>query len=326
MKFGLFYELSVPRPWTRETERTVYNNCARAGEAGRRAGLRPGVGGGAPLPRGVLALSRARAVPHRLRHGDQAHPRRPRHRGLRAEFNHPIKIAERTAMLDIFSGGRLRGRHRALGHLDRARRLPRQSRHDQEELGRVRAVPAEDVDAGDASPTRASSGRCRRATILPKVYQRPHPPMWVAVTSPGTELDAADRGIGALGLTFGLQGAGEAHRGVPPAHPVCKPVGAFVNDQVATANFLYCHEDEKTAYRWARSTATRSTIWRPSSSSTREVFSSPSYQSLGLLPALRRQATGPEASEQPGEGMAYRRPRRIIRAAQAVGSPQAWTA
>ena len=27
MKFGLFYEISVPRPWTRETERTVYNNA-----------------------------------------------------------------------------------------------------------------------------------------------------------------------------------------------------------------------------------------------------------------------------------------------------------
>ena len=27
MKFGLFYEISIPRPWTRETERTVYNNC-----------------------------------------------------------------------------------------------------------------------------------------------------------------------------------------------------------------------------------------------------------------------------------------------------------
>ena len=26
--------------------------------------------------------------------------------------------------------------------------------------------------------------------------------MWVAVTSPGTELDAADRGIGSLGVTF----------------------------------------------------------------------------------------------------------------------------
>jgi hypothetical protein len=27
MKCGLFYELSVPRPWTRESERTVYENA-----------------------------------------------------------------------------------------------------------------------------------------------------------------------------------------------------------------------------------------------------------------------------------------------------------
>jgi hypothetical protein len=27
MKFGLFYELSVPRRWTRESERTVYDNA-----------------------------------------------------------------------------------------------------------------------------------------------------------------------------------------------------------------------------------------------------------------------------------------------------------
>jgi alkanesulfonate monooxygenase SsuD/methylene tetrahydromethanopterin reductase-like flavin-dependent oxidoreductase (luciferase family) len=39
--------------------------------------------------------------------------------------------------------------------------------------------------------------------IIPKPYQQPHPPMWVAVTTPGTELDAADHGLGSLGLTFG---------------------------------------------------------------------------------------------------------------------------
>jgi hypothetical protein len=27
MKFGLCWELSVPRPWTRESERTVYQNA-----------------------------------------------------------------------------------------------------------------------------------------------------------------------------------------------------------------------------------------------------------------------------------------------------------
>ena len=36
--------------------------------------------------------------------------------------------------------------------------------------------------------------------VLPKPLQHPHPPMWVTVTSPGTELDAADRGLGCLGV------------------------------------------------------------------------------------------------------------------------------
>ena len=27
MKFGIFYELSVPRPWDQEAERTVINNA-----------------------------------------------------------------------------------------------------------------------------------------------------------------------------------------------------------------------------------------------------------------------------------------------------------
>ena len=36
--------------------------------------------------------------------------------------------------------------------------------------------------------------------VLPTPVQHPHPPLWVTVTTPGTELDAADRGIGCLGV------------------------------------------------------------------------------------------------------------------------------
>src|SRR6059036_1214974 len=87
-------------------------------------------------------------------------------------------------------------------------------------------------------------------TILPKVYQRPHPPMWVAVTSPGTELDAADRGLGSLGLTL----------------------GAFVNEQVATVNFLYCHEDDKVGVEKGRHMANTFNYLATQLISTREVY------------------------------------------------------
>ena len=87
--------------------------------------------------------------------------------------------------------------------------------------------------------------------VLPKPLQKPHPPMWVTVTSPGTELDAADRGLGCLGVaavSYAEQErrTREYHRRVRQ----CEPVGGMVNDRVATNNFLYCHED--TGNRGAR--------------------------------------------------------------------------
>ena len=86
--------------------------------------------------------------------------------------------------------------------------------------------------------------------ILPKPYQKPHPPMWVAVTTPGTELDAADRGLGSLGLTFG--GVAEQEKKIAEYRrriQSCDPVGDFVNEQVNTVNFLYCHEDAETGVK-----------------------------------------------------------------------------
>ena len=63
--------------------------------------------------------------------------------------------------------------------------------------------------------------------ILPKPVQKPHPPLWVTVTSPGTELDAADRGIGCLGVAAASYAEQERrtreyHRRIQQ----CEPVGA----------------------------------------------------------------------------------------------------
>ena len=153
-----------------------------------------------------------------------------------------------------------------------------------------------------------------QGTIL-KPYQKPHPPMWVAVTSPGTEIDAAERGLGSLGLSFaGFEEQEKKIKEYRRRIQSCEPVGAFVNEQVATTNFLFCHEDEKYGVEMGKKLGNTFNYLATQLISTREVFSSPSYQSLGLLPALRRAATGPDANEQQTEGMAYGDPARIIRA------------
>ena len=226
MKFGLFYELSVPRPWTRESERTVYKNALEQVRLADELGFdqvwaveHHFLEEYSHCPAPELFLTACAMLTKKIRVG-------PRHRRLRAGVQPPDqdRRAHRRARHPLRRPPR--GRHRPLGHLDGARRLPRQPRHHQEVLGRVRALPAEDVDAGDASPTRASSGRCRSGRSCPRSYQRPHPPMWVAVTiarhrarrrrpRPGQPRAHLRR----------LRRAGEADRRVPAAHPALRAGG-----------------------------------------------------------------------------------------------------
>ena len=107
MKFGIFYELSVPRPWDAEAERSVYMNAL---EQVRLAD--------------ELGFEQVWAVEHHFLE-EYSHCSSPEF-FLTAcamqtkqinvghsivicvpEFNHPIRIAERAAVLDILSGGRL---------------------------------------------------------------------------------------------------------------------------------------------------------------------------------------------------------------------------
>jgi alkanesulfonate monooxygenase SsuD/methylene tetrahydromethanopterin reductase-like flavin-dependent oxidoreductase (luciferase family) len=149
MKFGLFYELSVPRPWTRESERTVYMNALEQVRLADELGFDQVWAvehhfleeySHCPAPELFLTACAMTTKKIRVGHGIVI---------CVPEFNHPIKIAERTAVLDILSGGRLEvgtGRSATWTELGR---LPGQPRHDEEVVGRVRALPAEDVDAGD---------------------------------------------------------------------------------------------------------------------------------------------------------------------------------
>ena len=107
MKFGIFYELSVPRPWDQEAERKVYMNAL---EQVRLAD--------------ELGFDQVWAVEHHFLE-EYSHCSAPElfltacamqtkniHVGhgiviCVPEFNHPIRIAERAAVLDILSGGRL---------------------------------------------------------------------------------------------------------------------------------------------------------------------------------------------------------------------------
>ena len=84
MKFGIFYEHQLPRPWEEGSELQLIQDALEQVELADRMGFDVVLGGRAPLPRGVLALERPRGLPRRGQPADEGHPARPRHRPDRA--------------------------------------------------------------------------------------------------------------------------------------------------------------------------------------------------------------------------------------------------
>jgi alkanesulfonate monooxygenase SsuD/methylene tetrahydromethanopterin reductase-like flavin-dependent oxidoreductase (luciferase family) len=313
MKFGIFYEISVPRPWNRESERTVYDNCIEQVKLADELGfhsvfavehhfLEEYSHCSAP----ELFLTACAMVTRNIRVGHGIIICVP-------EFNHPIKIAERTATLDLLSHGRLEvgtGRSATWTELGGFRVNPDETKKTWDEF--VHCLPKMWTEERYSYQGRSWSmpARC----ILPKPYQKPHPPLWVAVTSPGTEIDAAERGMGSLGLTFG--GFKEQEEKVRSYRRIirgCEPVGAFVNDKVATVNFLYCHEEDAEGVKTGRRLIGTFNYLAAQLVAAREAFPSKSYPSLGLLPSLRREAAGPADESGAPEGISIGSPARIVR-------------
>jgi alkanesulfonate monooxygenase SsuD/methylene tetrahydromethanopterin reductase-like flavin-dependent oxidoreductase (luciferase family) len=312
VKFGIFYEISVPRPWD-VNEVKVYDNCLEQVKLADELGfdqvwavehhfLEEYSHCSAP----ELFLTACAMITKNIRVG----------RGIVVcvpEFTHPIKIAEQAGVLDILSHGRLEfgtGRSATWTELGGFGVDPDETKKTWDEI--VRVIPKMWMQERFGY-----EGRCfsmPERAILPKPIQKPHPPMWVAVTSPGTELDAADRGMGSLGLTFG--GFAEQEKKIAEYRrriKYCDPVGAVVNEQVNTVNFLHCHEDDETGVKNGLRISGTFNYLAEQLLAARQAYPSRSYPSLGLLPALRRESTAPTEGNVP-EGLCIGNPDRIIEA------------
>jgi alkanesulfonate monooxygenase SsuD/methylene tetrahydromethanopterin reductase-like flavin-dependent oxidoreductase (luciferase family) len=150
--------------------------------------------------------------------------------------------------------------------------------------------------------------------VLPKPYQKPHPPMWVAVSTPGTELDAADRGMGALGVNFTTfkqqeERVEEYRRRIHN----CTPAGEIVTDQLASANFLYVHEETEKGLGTGGRMLRDFQYMAGQLDMAKEAYPTKGYPSPGLLAATRRQASGPASAGEPPEGIAIGNPDQVTR-------------
>lgn len=252
MRFGVFYELQLPRPWGPGDEARLFHEALQQVVLADRLGydyawevehhfLEEYSHSSAP----EVFLSAAAALTQRIRVGHGI-------RQVIPNYNHPARTAEALATLDILSNGRLE-----FGIGEGATRL---------ELGGF-GIPAKEkralaLEAGGAiadmmvmEPYPGFEGRgfsmpCRN--VLPKPMQAPHPPMWMACTNRDTIKVAAQNGLGALAFSF--VDPAEAKNWAQIYYDIirsdqCVPLGHSVNANLAMVSNFSVHHDRAEAIR-----------------------------------------------------------------------------
>jgi alkanesulfonate monooxygenase SsuD/methylene tetrahydromethanopterin reductase-like flavin-dependent oxidoreductase (luciferase family) len=249
VKFGLLYEIQIPKPWTPGIERQYYHDVIEQVVLAESLGweyvwavehhLLP-EWSHCPAPEVLFGALSQRTTRIRIGHGVALLPK---------NFNHPLRVAERAAVLDILTNGRV-------------------------DVGTGRAVTLQELRGFDVDPDLTKEmwregievlPRAWRdepfefhgkhltippSYVVPKPVQKPHPPLWLAGTNPETFITAGRHGLGLLGFVTGKPDdvarrlAGYKKAVADPE----EPIGEFVNNQASILIQTYCAETREQAF------------------------------------------------------------------------------
>ncbi len=161
-------------------------------------------------------------------------------------YHHPVRVAERVAMVDQLSHGRVDfGTGRSAPYEQTGMGIdPRYTRDMWEES--LTMIPK--IWESDTFEWQGQFWNVPPREVLPKPYQKPHPPIWVAALQPATYQIAAEKGIGVMALGVSAPSVLEPHiKDYRETIKKSKPVGSFANDQWLSSCFGYCGEDNNSA-------------------------------------------------------------------------------
>ena len=199
MKFGIFYELQLPRPWGPDDEHRLLKDALSQIELADKLGYDYAWEvehhfleeySHSSAPEVFLAAASQRTKNIRLGHGI-----------VQLTTNHPARVAERVSTLDLVSDGRVElgiGEGSSVTELHPFDRRFRDKREVWEDA--VRALMPMFQQEGVEYDGEYYKFPLRN--VLPKPMQKPHPPLWVACSQLDTIEMAGRRGLGALGFQF----------------------------------------------------------------------------------------------------------------------------
>jgi len=251
MKFGIFYEHQIPRPWREGDELRVYQEALDQVELADRLGIDYAWEvehhfleeySHSSAPEVFLAACSQRTRRIRLGHGIVLMP---------PGYNHPARVAERIAALDLVSNGRVEfgtGESSAILELggfgvavDEKRQMWTETVEQCLNMMVMNPYPGFEG--------KYFSMPCRN--VVPKPVQKPHPPVWVACSNRETIRLAARLGIGAL--TFAFIDPAEAKQWVDDYYRIfkaeCVPIGHAVNPNICMVSGFSVHRDADEAKR-----------------------------------------------------------------------------
>jgi alkanesulfonate monooxygenase SsuD/methylene tetrahydromethanopterin reductase-like flavin-dependent oxidoreductase (luciferase family) len=252
MQFGIFYEHQLPRPWVDGAELKLFQDALDQVELADKLGIDYAWEvehhfleeyAHSSAPEVFLAACSQRTKRIRLGHGIVLMP---------PPYNHPARVAERIATLDLVSAGRVEwgtGESASLAELGGFGI----SVQDKQPMWHEATREAANMMVMDPYPGyqgKYFSMPCRN--VVPKPVQKPHPPIWVAASRRETIHEAARDGIGAL--TFAFIDPAEAIKWVGEYYDIirseaCVPIGHSVNANIAMVGGFSCHADAEEARR-----------------------------------------------------------------------------
>jgi alkanesulfonate monooxygenase SsuD/methylene tetrahydromethanopterin reductase-like flavin-dependent oxidoreductase (luciferase family) len=244
MKFGLLYEMQRPFQGTDIDWNTLYKETLDQCELADRMGFDnlwfvehhflTGFSG-SPCPEVMFGALSQRTKRIRIGFGVSILP-----------YHHPVRVAERVAMVDQLTDGRVEvgtGRSNAYEQMGLGID-PRETRARWEEsISMLPRIWQSDEFSWDGEFWKVPSRR-----VLPKTFQKPHPRLYLACTQTESFNVAAEKGIGVLSSsTYATAVLTEHVRRYREAVKHAKPVGAFVNNFWGNNVHAFCGEDNKEA-------------------------------------------------------------------------------
>ena len=244
MKFGLFYNLRFPEPYSSEREYEflwqVLEQVSYAEEMGFEGlwltehhferGLV------ASAPEVILSAISQRTSKMRLGFAVVLSP-----------IHHPLHVAAKVATLDLLSNGRV-----DLG-IGRAS-TPHQLAPFGVELEDTRGMMFEALSmiprmwTEDVFSHEGKYYQVPPREVVPKPRQNPHPPLWAACNQEDTTRMTGDQGLGFI--THGKAGPERVGALIDIYKEAIKeatPVGQYINNRVVVDTLCFCDEDGETA-------------------------------------------------------------------------------